>query len=313
MSQDNSNSPHNLADRSQRIRELGYDYCAQDKIRGLACNLCGSTQHTLLTHIDRYGYKATGAACSACGLVFLNPVMTRSAYGDFYSKTYRPLVSAYHNRLINGETIQAEQVEYARSLAEFIKPWVKERHTGTFLDIGGSTGVVAVELAKIFSIKATVLDPAADELDWASKFGMETISGFLEDYNPEGRKFDLVILCQTIDHLLDASNSLHKIRSLLGPDGLFFVDIVDFRAAYLRQASIEGAIKIDHPYYFTQETVEAMLERTGFSVLQKSYAADHLHIGYICATKEAAPEALPKPGVVREFFREIRYIQNTKS
>ena len=39
-------------------------------------------------------------------------------------------------------------------------------------------------------------------------------------------------MCQTVDHLLDINTTLHKVRELMSDDGIFFVDIVDFRAAY---------------------------------------------------------------------------------
>ena len=299
-------------DRLQRIYALGYDYSSQPKERVRYCNLCGASEHTQISHVDRYGYAATAAACSVCGLTFLNPVMTSEAYSDFYAHIYRPLVSAYHGRSINAQTIQGEQEEYAVALAEFIRPWLNNGVVSTFLDIGGSTGVVAGVLAKTFNITAAVLDPAADELEWAGSSGLEIIPGFIEEYQPKGRQFDLVTLCQTIDHLSDALGSLRKIRQLLTADGLFFVDIVDFRAAFLRQKNIEGAVKIDHPYYFTEDTIEAILLRSGFKVLQKIYATDHLHVGYICSMTEICEKALPKPDFVREFFRELRFTQNAR-
>lgn len=299
-------------DRLQRVQALGYDYAAQPKERIDSCNLCGENYQTILTHVDRYGYPATTAACNICGLTFLNPIMTGEAYGEFYTSIYRPLVSAYHGQLINAQTIQDEQLNYARDLAKFIHPWIANRSVETLLDIGGSTGVVAIELSKAFSIKAAVLDPAADELDLANKYGLETIKGFLEQYHSEERHFDLVTLCQTIDHLTDAYGSLCKIHQLLAPNGLFFMDIVDFRASYLQQMNIEGAVKIDHPYYFTEDTAEAMMKRAGLAVLQKSYAKDHLHVGYICSRDEQKQEVLPSPFTVREFFREVRLIQNVK-
>ena len=48
-----------------------------------------------------------------------------------------------------------------------------------------------------------MLDPAPDELEVAAAAGMETIAGFAEDFDPGERRWDLVLLCQTIDHLLD--------------------------------------------------------------------------------------------------------------
>lgn len=302
----------NLKLRMERIRKLNYDFDSRPKRRINSCNLCGESLFTIISHQDRYGYSAGAYSCDTCGLTFINPVMTEEAYGEFYSKVYRPLVSAYHGRLIDASTIQEEQLDYAKGLVKFLRPWADKSPMRNLLDIGGSTGIVAVELAKSLRIKATVLDPAADELVYAKRNGLETISGFLEQYEPGKNRYDLITLCQTIDHLLDAMGSLHKIRSLLSSKGLFYIDVVDFRAAYLRNKSVTAAIKIDHPYYFTEDTVEAMLGRAGLKILQKSFLPDALHIGYLCSKGNKIPSALPAKSNVREFFREVRAIQNAR-
>lgn len=296
--------------RLQRIEAVGYDYSAQDKVLKTKCDLCGETQLTVITHKDRYNYHARAMACNQCGLVFINPVMTGERYINFYDGIYRPLVSAYHGRLINANTIQDEQRSYAVERGELLAPYLEKFSGKTILDIGGSTGLVADYLVKQFSMKAVVLDPAPDELAEAEKLGLETVTGLVEDYDPGDRKFELVILCQTIDHLLEVNPTLGKIRSLLTDDGLFFVDIVDFRAAYLRNWSIEGAIKIDHPYYITEPVMEAYLKRNGFKILRKDFAADHLHISYICSKATSDKDYLPSTESVAELFREIRYVQN---
>jgi hypothetical protein len=77
-----------------------------------------------------------GARVPRCGLVFLNPRLTAEAYGRFYDGIYRPLVSAFHGRLIDARTIQAEQRDYARRAREFIRPFIAERTPGRLLDIG---------------------------------------------------------------------------------------------------------------------------------------------------------------------------------
>ena len=297
-------------DRAARISALGYDYAAQPKWRRTGCNLCGGARFVTLTHVDRYGYPAKAQGCLACGLVTLNPVMTAEAYTRFYVDVYRPLVSAYHGRLIDAETIQDEQRDYAAALAEVLARHMDGHPRTRLLDVGGSTGVVAHHLKERFGLAATVIDPAPMEIEVAQRLGLETVTGFIEDYAPAEGGFDLVVLCQAVDHLLDVRSAFAKIRSLLAPEGLFFVDIVDFRAAYRRNGSVEGAVKVDHPYYLTEETMQAYLRRTGFEVLEVTYAADHLHIGYVCAVAEPEPRAVPAPTWVAEQWREIRAIQN---
>ena len=303
-------TPSNLDSREDRIAALGYDYAAQPKeVRG-RCNLCGYDRFVTLAHRDRYGYPTRGDGCLRCGLVFLNPVMTAEAYGRFYTDVYRPLVSAYHGRLIDAESIQDEQREYASSCADFIEPRLRERSCKTLLDVGGSTGVVAHVIKERFDLLATVIDPAPLEIEVARKLGLETVTAFVEDYDSGGATYDLIVLCQAVDHLLDVSLSLSKIRELISDWGLFFVDIVDFRAAYRRNGSVEAAIKIDHPYYLTDETMRAYLARAGFDVLAIDFARDHLHVGYLCAPGKKNPDALPDPAAVSDQWREIRAIQN---
>ena len=77
---------------------------------------------------------------------------------------------------------------------------------------------------------------------------------------------------------------------------------MDFRAAYLRNWSVEDATKIDHPYYLTQDTMTAYLRRAGFESMRADYAADHLHVSYLCRPTQPAPDALPDPASVVDLF-----------
>ena len=299
-------------DRRERIAALDYAYATQPCETLAACNLCGGTRFVVLTHRDRYGYAARADACRDCGLVFLNPRMTAAAYGRFYDGVYRPLVSAFHGRLIDATTIQDEQREYATERTEFLGRFLAAAAQGTrrLLDIGGSTGVVAAHLMREFGLAGTLIDPAPLEVAQAQRLGLETITGLIEDHDFAGRRFDLVLICQTVDHLLDIAGTLARVRSLLTDDGLLFVDIVDFRAAYLRNWSVEDAVKIDHPYYLTESTITAYLRRGGFDILGTDYAADHLHVSYVCRPGTPASDALPAAADVDALLREVRLVQN---
>jgi 2-polyprenyl-3-methyl-5-hydroxy-6-metoxy-1,4-benzoquinol methylase len=298
------------ADRRDRIAALDYDYAAQPKQALTSCNLCGAGEFVILTHHDRYGYPAQAHACRHCGLVFLNPRMTAEAYSRFYDGVYRPLVSAFHGRLIDARTIQAEQREYATERAEFIHPFMTNSLRKTMLDIGGSTGVVAAHFAKEFRLRGTLIDPAPFEVEQAQRLGLETITGLVEQHDFGTRRFDVVLICQTVDHLLDVAGTLARVRQLLSDNGLLFIDIVDFRAAYLRNWSVEAAIKIDHPFYLTERTMVAYLRSSGFDVLRSDYAADHLHVSYVCRPGNADVDVMPAVASVEEMLREVRFVQN---
>jgi SAM-dependent methyltransferase len=297
-------------ERHARIAALGYDYAAQPHERLSTCNLCGGPSLVTLTHRDRYGYPARASACSTCGLVFLNPRMTAQAYARFYDGVYRPLVSAYHGRLIDAQTIQGEQLDYAKDRARVVRPFFEGAGLQTMLDIGGSTGVVAGHFATEFGLRGTLIDPAPLEVDVARALGLETITGLVEEHDFGTQRYDVVLICQTIDHLLDVAGTLRRVRELLTDRGFLFVDIVDLRAGYLRNWSLEDTIKIDHPYYLTQEAAQAYLRRAGLNVVGVDYAADHLHVSYVCQPATPQPQALPDPSSVTALLREARYVQN---
>jgi SAM-dependent methyltransferase len=242
--------------------------------------------------------------------VFLNPRMTAEAYGRFYDGIYRPLVSAFHGRLIDARTIQTEQRDYAIERAEFIRPFVARASRKTMLDIGGSTGVVAAHFAKKFGLEGTLIDPAPLEVEQAQRLGLDTITGLVEQHDFGKQRFDVVIICQTVDHLLDVAGTLARVRQLLSANGLLFIDIVDFRAAYLRNWSVEDAVKIDHPYYLTEPTICAYLKSAGFDVLRSDYAADHLHVSYVCRPGAADRDLMPTASSVDELLREVRFVQS---
>lgn len=169
------------------IAALGCDYGEQATHWPLACNLCGARGHAVkAAERDRYGYPATFVVCQRCGLGYLCPRLNATQYMHFYSEVYRPLVSAYHGRRIDAETVQLDQHDYATGLAAFLLPLLPSAPR-TILDVGGSTVVVSRVLAACLHARATVLDPAPDELAVARAAGMETVAGLIEDFAPDER------------------------------------------------------------------------------------------------------------------------------
>ncbi len=218
--------------------------------------------------------------CDWCGLRCLGERMTADAYRDFYaSGMYRKLVSAYHGREINAETMQAEQEQYAGALAERLEPFVMPLGGPwhRLLDIGGSTGVAAVAMCTRFGLLGTVIDPAIHETDAAIGQGLIVCRGTIDDLVPSAQRFDVVLMCQTVDHLLDIAGALRKVHDLLTPQGIFFVDIVDYRCM-----DASEAVKIDHPYYLTPDTMRLYLRKAGLKVLQQTDAEDGVHVQFVC-------------------------------
>jgi len=296
---------------AQRVAQVGFDFAAQETEAVPNCNYCGSLRQVVIAHRDRYGFPAQAVMCNDCGLVFLSPRLTPAAYMEFYAHHYRPLVSAVHNRLIDAHTVQAEQHDYAKVLVQFLRGYLASGEIGRVLDVGGSTGVVAEHVVRLFSCSGMVIDPAGSELHEAASRGLQTCHGLVEDVDVATfGQFDLALLCQTIDHLLDIRRTLRSIHKVLSDNGWFYVDILDF-SMNLRRNGLRGTIKTDHPYYLTTGAMEAYLQDLGFALVQQLIHPDGIHVGYLCRKVAAPPRSasLSMPAERDRVFAAIREAQ----
>jgi Methyltransferase domain len=110
--------------------------------------------------------------------------------------------------------------------------------------------------------------------------GIETIAGFAEDVDLGDRTYDLILLCQTIDHLLDIGATLRSIRRWVADEGRVFVDVLDVEFMMLRRGSIEGAVKIDHPFALTRATALAYFTKAGLRPTAERLSDDG-HLGFL--------------------------------
>jgi hypothetical protein len=221
---------------------------------------------------DRYGLHIMFGRCNICDAGWLAYRPSPDWYANFYaSGTYRKLVSAYHGRDVM-LTIEQEQQDYALRLIRKLPTF----SGGRILDVGGSTGTVGRCVALAMNGIVDVLDPAPECNDNPM---VNFIQGSLETWEAS-HKYKLVLLCQTIDHLLEPRACLEKIRGLLASDGLFFVDILDTEQE-VAEKGWQQTLKIDHPFYFTDKSARLLLNATGFEIVD-SWESARNHIGYLC-------------------------------
>lgn len=286
-------------EHAARVAAVGYTYKAHELVT--KCPLCGGVELRSLHNRDRMGFEAESTFCNTCSFVFLSPRMTAERYADFYQHWYRKLVSAHNGREMTAENLDASHTDYAVSVANFIAPFAAHPTRKTLLDIGGSTGIFANELASRWGYRCTVLDPSPDELAVAARKGLETVEGLMEDFD-DPRKFDVVSMLQTVDHLLDLPGTLAKCHGLLSSHGIFVIDFVDWQWQY-RRYGIQQSIKIDHPLYFSPDTAACALIRHGFEPLMRTRHERHLL--FVCRPVPPLPNSLPSAESIATTKQEL--------
>lgn len=253
------------------------------------CNICGSPRQAILNSRDRYGLPFRNAVCLDCGLFYLVDRFEFTAYSDFYATgAYRTVTCQFNGVVHTMGKVQSDQVSYAKSLVGVLSGLVPVTRSGKLLDVGGSAGIVAREVASQFGMSGTVIDPASDEIEAARAAGIDAYVGSVEDWQTQDR-FDLILLCRSIEHLFDLKFSLSRIRSLLTSQGLFYCDIADFMEMCRIIGPPESFAKADHCYWLTQSTALRIFQSVGFEVVSMNIVFGVGQVGFLLRACEPRP------------------------
>jgi 2-polyprenyl-3-methyl-5-hydroxy-6-metoxy-1,4-benzoquinol methylase len=275
----------------ERIKSLGFDPRSLPRASVETCDLCRSTNYQIISWIDRYGFTERFLLCEGCGLVFLNPGPTAKGYELFYQQFYRPLVTAFKGRPETPHSILPRQHKYAEYVLDFLESGDLLKPGLRVVDIGGSTGVISRALTER-GAECLVLDPSPDELDIARGYGLQTQQDLIETSDLEMHRFDMALICQTVDHFLSVRTALEKVHQILIPSGILFVDVTDFETAARCNEDFRTYLKLDHCFYLSDQTMRAYLKATGFEVLLSDISQHKLTYACRSVTSKSEPERM---------------------
>ncbi|HEX9639339.1 MAG TPA: methyltransferase domain-containing protein [Acidobacteriota bacterium] len=299
--------PADLRRRRQRCRPIVERLQGRLKTGPISsCNICGCAARAILADQDRYGLALRTAICLRCGLIYLMDRLSERDYQDFYlSGSYRALISSFKGRSQTLALLRGSQARYAERLAKAWQGLITLDRGSRLLDIGGSTGLVAQRFAAGSDCAVTLLDPAAQEVESVPSAGFERVVGPFEAWQSPHR-FDLILLCRTVEHLFDLRAALLKIRSLLRPNGLFFCDIADFLETCRREGPPAVTTKVDHCFWLCQETAPSVFAHLGFEILAVDVALPPDQVGFLLRAAEGGKLAPVPPEWIQRQLRGFR-------
>lgn len=301
--------PTDLRRRRERCRPVVERFDAAPRATAADCNACGGRRRAILATRDRYGLAVRTAVCLECGLVYLLEPLTAEVYADFYaSGSYRDVTGRFSGKRRTLPQIRAGQIDYAERVFHTVEAFLPEAAgSARLLDVGASTGLVAERFRRRLGYGAWLLDPAVREIRQPETAGMQLVESTFEEWHAEGR-FELILLCRTVEHLLDLRGSLAKIRELLTPDGVFFCDVADFFEICRLEGPAEAVSRIDHCFWLTQETARVFFRRLGFEPVAIDCAAPFDQVGFVLRRAEPDPAAGLPPGWIDRELRRLREI-----
>lgn len=244
-----------------QTQKKGFEY--------VKCNLCGSDDSAILFAGKDRRHKNPGSfsvvRCNKCGLIYLNPRPVNIS--EYYPPEYWGL-----ERVNKKSRLIKAFLKMNQALIKVVchKMTIPLKNNGKLLDIGCGDGKF------LYSMKKLGWQTYGVEIsDLAAKYtrevlGLNVFTGTVEDTSFPDKFFDGITMHHVLEHVEDPTATLLEINRILKDDGLLAIGVPD--AGSLEARIFKGYWEHwdmpRHLYHFSPKTIRALLEKTGFCIIE---------------------------------------------
>jgi SAM-dependent methyltransferase len=226
-------------------------------------------QRGLIPTTDAYGTALDDIVrCTACGHMQLANLPAEADLLELYE-------DAASGHYVSEE---AGQRHTARETLALI-----ERHVppGRMLDLGCWVGFLLHE-ARLRGWQVDGVEPSTFAAAYArEQLGLPVLQADLFTADLPAAAFDAIVLGDVIEHLPDPAAALERIAGLLAPGGVLFMALPDAGSTLARRMGRRWwSVIPTHVQYFTRQSMDRLLRRTGYRALEMVTAPKTFSVRY---------------------------------
>lgn len=215
----------------------------------MACIICGK---------ERVKKKQAGfLECRSCGLFYAESMPSKA---DLISKYVSGQISPL-------KYYGATKEEDAKTFGNRLKLLTKFNNGKNLLDVGCNIGTL-LEVAKGLGFDARGTDINFMCREYGKTKGLK-IDNVIEDELPYTRPFNLIIMNDVIEHMLDPVTYLKMLAAHLAPKGIIFIatpDVGSWKRPLFGKRWI-GFKPGEHLYLFNKKTMARLAKRAGLEII----------------------------------------------
>ncbi|MDP8229910.1 MAG: methyltransferase domain-containing protein [Candidatus Gorgyraea atricola] len=198
---------------------------------------------------DDKGIDLEVCQCSGCGLVQLSndPV-------------------PYYKEVIRAARFSEEMKDFRRKqFNRFIQKYSLKRKK--VIEIGCGCGEY-LSIMQQFGVDAYGLEHSTESVRQCVKNGLKASKGFIQSstYKLNHAPFDAFFILNFLEHLPDPHSALRGIYNNLTDDAIGLIEVPNFDM--ILRNKLFSEFTCDHLFYFTKETLNAVIERNGFKIIE---------------------------------------------
>lgn len=207
--------------------------------------------------------------CKSCGLTFLlNPPDESAIYEDYYKIEFKG--DDYREDSPLGHLREIFEINEQRTA--FIKKFEGEVDNFKVLDIGCGSGLF-LKSCKDAGLRGEGIDVSSNALKFArDEFGLEVFNKTTDELISEGKRYDVITMWHVLEHIMEPTIELRKIKELLTPRGYLVAEVPNFNSIKFKLSGKKwkgGNHPLYHRSFFTSSTLRETLIKGGFRDIKR--------------------------------------------
>ncbi len=200
--------------------------------------------------------------CHDCTVGYPNPRPTPGAIRDYYARQAEPSDWEVENYVEIPPKARASWMDFAARLTA-----LRGGTPGRLLEIGCAAGWLLHGARRLgWEVEGIEASPKFQRYA-ASTLSLPVHLGTLETVPLAPGRFDVIVMTDVIEHLVDPVADLRRIRELLVPGGHLVLATCDLGSWFARFWGLEWRqIVISHTFYWTRRSMLRALAAAGFRV-----------------------------------------------
>ncbi len=235
------------------------------------CDSCAGTRFRMIFP-DHPILDGPLVACSACGLVQVNPALGRyhiddAASGEGRSAAYARQAEAVESTLqYRPEIEDAERAVRERFWIERLERIERTMARGRLLEIGSDGQFLRLAAARGWSV--TGLQPEVGTCATAAAlYGVELMPATLAEAGFPDASFDVVVMFHVLEHVPSPKELCRESWRVLRPGGVLCVETPNVDSRWFRVLGRRWRQFIpDHYWFFSPATLRTLLVDLGYRV-----------------------------------------------
>jgi len=217
------------------------------------CEVCGNEDFRPFGDKDGHQF----VRCASCNLERIDPQPTDETLAKIYGEHY---YDAWGLQSDANAVEQMKRATFHRVLEGLGSP------RGRLLDCGAATGFLMNEAKSmgwdVYGVELSEF--GANKI--AERFGKDHAhQGHIEDAPFADGYFDVITMCDYLEHVRDPARVLQKVHSLLAPGGKIALTVPHVGSISQRTMGMRWTnYKVEHLFYWGKKNLELLLENNGF-------------------------------------------------